>query len=269
MNTRQLLLLFKLEITNFLLLTALVYIAVVTYIEFPSLADTKYMFSLNTSNEGPFIVMSLFFAYQALFLGTQPARVTISNWGMGGLEFFFTRAIDRSSWFLIKVSLFIALVFTPATTAYVYSHFQPIIKIELPYNSSEDRNATKQFYLSNFEGAYLQEADTDKNEDYVVLPNGHKSLAVYSFALDIMTLLIFQIIVFLVWPRGWGVAIGIATCLALNMINVPSMKTPSRYEAGLAWVTQHTFLVFLSLGLLTVLAQFYCRWRFMNTEITS
>jgi hypothetical protein len=195
---------------------------------------------------------------------------------VNSLEFFFSRAINRSSIFFVKTSLYLCLILTPLLAISAYSCTAPVIRIEfpanplLPANVLADREASKQFYLTHFDGAYLQTFNTGKHGECVVLPTGRVNQAVLSLFWIFLVTLLLQVIAFS-FPPGmrWGSLPVFCALLFFISWGDSSRKPPSCYEMGLAFVAQHTFLALLVLGILTALSQRYCCRRFVATEITS
>lgn len=192
-----------------------------------------------------------------------------SRFSFTNLEFFFTRALRRTSFFYAKSILYLILCLMPLVVSLVHSYTKPIIRIELPSYTLEDREATKQFYLTHFEGGYLQAPDTGKNEDYVVLPKGRIDRAFGYFVFNFTILLCFQALLFTFSRIRWGFFLALMAFAILLPIGMYSFKPPTLYEAGLGWITQHTLLAFCGIGALTFLAQRYCCRRFVQTEIIS
>ena len=207
---------------------------------------------------GNILFLSGFYGFKAT--GVQP---------FGALEFMFTRAIDRVSLFATRSALYLLFSTLPLVLILAHGYAAPLIRLELPYNNNQHREETKQFYLSHFEGAYLQEPDTGGNEDYVVLPQGRVDEAAFTVFFNFAFALLFQMALFVIPRKPWiWLATFFVIATAFSFAGL-SLKTPSFYEASLAWVTQHTFPVFLGLALLTVATQLYCCRRFVATEITS
>ena len=182
-------------------------------------------------------------------------------------QFMFTRAIDRISLFCAKTSFFLMLSAMPLVAIWAYSYTAPTVRVEL-YNSLHHREETKQFFLSHFDGAYLQEPDAGRNKDYVVLPCGRTDEAVCIFMCVIAATVLFQVILFTFTQRRWMPAVVFVLLMVLLPFTGFSRHSPSPYEVTVAWFAQHTFQSLLGLFVFTVAAQFYCR-RFINTEITS
>ncbi len=156
---------------------------------------------------------------------------------------------------------------------WVYGTMNPVIKLELPYRTAEHREATKEFYLKHFEGAYLQKDPHDRqgNKAWIVLPHGRVTRAIFSFALGVVNMLLFQGLFFAFWRKPWGVYLAFALFMVASLWGYgwSPLWHPSLYERGIVWVGQHTIPVFMGLGILLVASQmFYCR-RFVNTEITA
>ena len=228
------------------------------------------MFVLTPSGgAGSFLFMIPFLMWNFLFQNQGHGLKAANAPSFSSLEFMFTRAINRASLFCTKSALYLILSALPLVLIWAYSYTAPIIRVELPYNSHQHREETKQFYLAHFEGTYLQEPDNGKNKDYVVLPKGRANQAAYIFFLAFSFTLLFQTVLFTFARMRWLPFVTLLAFVVLLPFAGLSAKTPSLYEASLAWVTQHTPLAFLGLGLLTVLAQLYCCRRFVNTEITS
>ena len=99
---------------------------------------------------------------------------------------------------------------------------------------------------------------------------GRTDQAAYDFFLAFAFNLLFQTAFFAFTKRRWIPLTALVFVMVVFAFFAGlSRKTPSFYEVSLAWVSQHTFLAFLILGLLTALSQLYCCRRFVNTEITS
>ena len=234
--------------------------------------ETDHMFSLSLYGPEVFLLMIPFMSINPLFLNGNYGVKSLQGQAANSLEFFFTRAIHRRSIFGVKASVYLLLSLMPLLTVWVYSYTKPVIRIELPYNTQEHREATKQFYLNHFTGAYVQKDEQDKegNKAFVVLPQGQVNRAAFTLFWVFLGTLLFQVMVFSFSPAMRWVSIPIFFVLMfLTSWGDASSKIPSHYEVGLTWVAQHTFLAFLILGILTALSQVYCCRRFVQTEITS
>jgi hypothetical protein len=217
----------------------------------------------------------LSFHGSAYFLFVIPAlsfRALLNDRGINSLEFVFTKAIHRASLFCVKSSLYLMICSMPLVIACVHSYGKPTIQIELPQNSIEHREETKQFYLTHYEGAYLQASDTGKNEDYIVLPEGRLNQAVGYFLFGLTAILYIQTFIF---AFSGVVQLNRRSFLTLTVFAafVPVASywfIPSGFcEAGLGWITQHAFLAFLGVGVIAFLSQKYCCDRFVNIEVIS
>jgi hypothetical protein len=234
--------------------------------------ESDHMFSLSLYGPEIFLLMIPFMSLSALFLsgnfGMQDPKTPAYN----SLEFFFTRAIRRRSIFGVKAGVYLLLTLLPLLTVWACSYTKPIIRIELPYNTQGHREATKQFYLGHFTGAYVQKDEQDKegNKFWVVLPKGQVDRAIFTLVWVFTCTLFSEVMLFAFFqakPRIFFLTYFLL--LIATTLGGSSMMVPSHYETGLAWVSQHAFLAFLILGLLTVLSQLYCCRRFVNTEIAS
>jgi hypothetical protein len=250
----------------------LVSIALGWYFAFDVGRQTDHMFFLTEEGPGVFLFLVPFMCIYLIFTDG-PGIKSSGGKSLGSLEFFFSKAISRTSLFCVKVSLFLMLGVLPLVTVWAYSLTKPTIRIELPYNTVEHREATKQFYLTHFQGAYLQKDEQDKegNKVFVVLPKGQVNRSVFTMIWTFTGILLFQVMTFAFFPvhRWISVSTLFTFMILTSFFGGASMKSPSLYEIGLAWITQHTLLTLLELGLLTILTQLYCCWRFVNTEITS
>jgi hypothetical protein len=211
----------------------------------------------------PFLMWYFLFEDQSYGLKPGPRASLVS------LEFMFTRAIDRVSLFCVKTSLFLVISATPLVVIWAYSFTAPSVRVELPYNSLQHREETKQFYLSHFDEAYLQEPDDGRKKDYVVLPHGRTNQAVCTFLFTFAATLLFQVMLFFFRRRRWIALVSFFFLMILSSFAALSRHSPSPYEKSLAWVNQHAFLAVAALFALTGITQRYCCWRFVNTEITS
>jgi hypothetical protein len=267
--------LLKYEFMRFVWLAPVVYAFLVLGIYQQQADRTKYMFSLNASGEETSIIMMLWFSFYAFFIVNGRLTAvrqtnTLAGWNVSGLDFFFSRAVDRRAWFVIKTAPFALIVLIP-TLVLCVSHQKSVpIRIELPYNSTSNRTALKAFYLENFNGSHLEKTDTGRNEDYVVVPHGRQDMAHFQIASNILALIIFQVLAFLFWPRGWGlVAAFIGSFVAIIFFSSPSSRVPSHYEEGVAFVANHPGMTAGALILFYLVSQLYCGWRFVRTEFTS
>ncbi len=144
----------------------------------------------------------------------------------------------------------------------------PSVRIRLLDDSIEARNHFTNFYLVNFAGAHLEAPDTGGNEDYVVLPDGKRAMADYFLASEMLLLTLFELLAFVLWPRGWSLGLAFIVSLGLMVLLVfPSGHSPSRYEEGVAFVATHPVVTVLALLLFYLVSQLYCGWRFVRTEI--
>jgi len=230
------------------------------------------MFFLSGFGAQVFLLTIPFVSINALFLQGNYGIKGLKGQAVNSLEFFFSKAINRASVFSVKAGAYLLLSLLPLLVIWVYSCTKPEIRIELPYNTQEHRETTKQFYINHFSGAYVQKDESDKegNKAFVVLPQGQVICAIFTLVWAFTGTLLFQLISFgLPHGKRWVCLPVFFALLIFSDLGGPSFKTPSRYEMCLAWVGQHTPLTLLGLGLLTILSQLYCCRRFINTEITS
>jgi hypothetical protein len=239
---------------------------------FASELERDHMFFLSGIGTSGFLLMIPFISINPLFLHGNYGIQGLKGHAVNSLEFFFSKAINRASIFFVKAGAYLMLSLLPLLVIWAYSYAKPDIRIELPYNTQEHRETTKQFYLSHFTGAYVQKDEQDKegNKFWVVLPKGQVTCAVFTLVWAFIGTLLFQVIG-LGFPPGmrWVCLPTFFAFMLLSNVWGSSLKTPSHYEVGLAWIDQHTPLTLLGLGLLTILSQLYCCRRFVNTEITS
>ena len=268
----------------------------------PLLALLKYHLGL----AWPFLLVSLFyggfFAYQQgqlpqdhMFFLSRPVQVVFlylvpfmnltpiftqvvrtnppgSN-PFGTLEFFFTRAIARTSLFWLRTALFLVLTIIPLVVVWASSYTRPDLRLQLPTGTAF-YPTTSQFFLTHFDGAYLQNDDRDPayKKTSVVLPQGQVDISAYTFVTVLTGILLIQVVSFAFFPpRPWHLfATLIAVMLVTEVDGTPlGWPTPTPYEIGVAWVNRHLLVSFFTLALLTLLAQLYCRHRFVTTEILS
>jgi hypothetical protein len=227
------------------------------------------MFELTSgSAHSTFLFLIPFMLWNFLFSNGNYGFKAANAFTFNSLEFMFSRAISRVTLFCAKTSIFLFLCLLPLVLILVFSLTDPVIRVELPYNSHHHREETKQFYLTHFKEAYLQESDTGNNKDYVVLPHGRIDAARYSLLVIFSGALFFQTTLFFFLKARW-MSFTIYFVLALLPSLADGFHGPSPYEVSLAWVTQHTMTAVSMLVLLTILSQLYCCRRFVNTEITS
>jgi hypothetical protein len=88
------------------------------------------------------VFMPLWFGFFAIFVngwGTVGQRPRgIGSWGGPGLDFFFSRAIDRRVWFAVKTALFALVVTFPSVYLAISHHDSKAIRVELPYMPHPD-----------------------------------------------------------------------------------------------------------------------------------
>lgn len=235
----------------------------------------EVMFSL--SSMPSFMFLPVFWGTFGLSFpeGFQRARQSAAGGSPSdSLEFFFSRAIPRSSLFYAKTSLYLAIIAFPLMTIWLYSNTRPMIKVELPYATAEVREQTKDFFLTQFEGAYLEVDPHDKKGDkvWVVLPHGQVACATFGFFLATTTMLLFQCCAFVFFGRP---GIGRPIVFALFFVAVMGVAffwpatRPSLYEVGVAWAGQRPLLMFGALFILLLASQRFCCHRFTQTEITA
>ena len=197
---KQFFLLLKFEVTRFAWLAPIGFYAVY------SLIDGAYShYSDGTANapsaiQGQSLVMVIGISFFAIFyggFGSNGGRTQMKDLGAFNLEFYFSRSIDRTSWFVIKTGMFSVLAMLPSLVFGISAYLQPMAKIELSHFS--ERSATRQFYLSHLKDAYVQ--DAGQNEESVILPQGRKSEALYMAAVNLGALILFEMAFFLSWPR--------------------------------------------------------------------
>ena len=230
------------------------------------------MFFLSGVGTSGFLLIIPFISINPLFLHGNYGIKGLKGQAVNSLELFFSKAINRASIFFVKAGAYLLLSLLPLLVIWAYSCAKPEIRIELPYNTQEHRETTKQFYLSHFSGAYVQKDELDKegNKVFVVLPQGQVACAIFTLVWGFSFTLLFQVIGLGLPPgKRWVCLPTFFVFMLLSNVWGSSLKTPSHYEVGLAWIDQHTALTLLGLGLLTVLSQLYCCRRFVNTEITS
>ena len=144
--------------------------------------ESDHMFSLGVYGPEVFLLMIPFMSINALFLNGNFGIQSLKTPAVSSLEFFFTRAIHRSSVFGAKASLYVLLTLMPLLAVWAYSYTKPVIRIELPYNTQAHRESTEQFYLDHFSGAFLQKDGLDRegNKVWVVLPKGQVDRAIFT-----------------------------------------------------------------------------------------
>jgi len=225
---------------------------------------------LNPVSSGGFLVFIMpFIAFNLLF---QSESYGFKNPGrpvIGSLEFMFTRAIDRRALFGAKSSLYLVLCSLPMLLIWTYSYTTPSLKLQLPYSERDHRQEAKQFYLSHFEDARLQEPEAGSNKAYVIFPKGRIDQSICTFLQSIVLTLLFQALLFTFPRQRWlSTLLMILLVVALPFSSF-AHKSPTPYEYFAAWVAQHTVLAFLGTGLLVAMAELYCCRRFIRTEIVS
>jgi hypothetical protein len=270
----QIIPLLKYEFMRFAWLIPLVYAFLILGIYRHENDQTKYMFRLNASGQETNIVMIMWFSFSAFFFSvgrtTSQGSAGRANFGAHNLDFFFSRAVDRRVWFAIKTALFVSVALLAPLLLGASHHESDPIRIELPYNSISSRATTTDFYLANFNGAHLEKPDTGHNEDYIVVPNGRRDMTHFQIVSNLLTLISFQILAFLFWPRGWGLgAAFVGSFAAIFFLSFPSMHGMSRYEEGVAFVANCPWMTAGALILFYLVSQLYCGWRFVHTEFTS
>jgi uncharacterized membrane protein len=237
--------------------------------------STDHLFSLSYGSNGSdiFIFMIAFMSINPLFLNGNYGVKTANASQFGSLEFFFSRAISRTSQFCAKSCIYLSLMLLPLTTVWAYSHFEPPVRIEVFYSSKKTNEGIKQFYLQNFEGAYVKQDKQDREGEkyYIVLPEGQVDIATFTFLISFIGALIIQLVALVFSPtRLWKTLLAYFAVLTIpTILSTWGKDTPTYYESGLAWVAQHTVLAFLALVIFTTLCQLYCCRRFVQREITS
>ena len=153
------------------------------------------MFFLSSQGTEFFLLLIGFMSINPLFLNGNYGVQGLKGQPVNSLEFFFSKAVKRSSLFYVKASLYLGLSLMPLLGVWAYSYTRPVIRIELPYNTPADREATSQFYLTHFECAYLQKDNQDKegNKVFVVLPQGQVNRAVFTLFWVFLTTPLFQV----------------------------------------------------------------------------
>ena len=159
-------------------------------------------------------------------------------------EFILSRAIDKTSLYGLKTSLYLLIGLMPLLAVWGSSYISPVIRVE----TGQNHEITKQFYLAHFEGAYMEGPliDTSKQvkeaKFYVIMPNGNVDRAVFNFILILTGLLLYQFIIFC-FPPGMRWVSNFIFLALIPMISFGNsvLKIPSHYEIGLAWVTHHVF----------------------------
>ena len=136
-----------------------------------------HMFGLTPGGgTGSFLFVIPFMMWNFLFENQSYGLKPFSSISLvASLEFMFTRAVGRVSLFCAKTTLYLMVSAMPLVLPWAYSFTAPTVRVELPYNSHQHREETKQFFLSHFADAHLQEPDDGANKDYVVLPRADRS----------------------------------------------------------------------------------------------
>jgi hypothetical protein len=229
-----------------------------------------HFYDLNPVTSGSFIVFFMpFMAFNILFQSESYGFRAPGNLVLGRLEFMFTRAISRVELFGSKSSIYLIVSFLPLLSMVAHSYTAPSLKVQLPYSVRDHREEAKQFYLSHFKDAYLQEPDAGTNKDYVVFPTGRINQSVCALLLGVVVTLFFQVMLFTFSGRRWLPTALLILLAFLLPFGSFAHITPSFYEYLAAWVAQQPALAFLTTGLLVALAELYCCRRFVQTEITS
>ena len=198
------------------------------------------------------------------------------------MEFFFSRAVSRRTLFYARSSRFLLACLFPVLLTWAFSYGRPLIKMRISYVEKQ-REPMEQYYLAHYPDAFLlrEPVDKDGNETvYAVLPRGQVSRAFFAVAFVCFTALLYQFATFIFWGNRWAVIAvflgfiflpvsSIFWLVQSHIYSIDDVFAPSLYETGLAWVTQHTPLTLLILGVLTIVTQTYSCRRYINTEITS
>jgi hypothetical protein len=264
---KQFFLLLKFEVTRFAWLAPIGFYVVVNLID-----GTYSHFSEETNApsaiQGQSLAMILWISFFALFyggFGNLGARTQMKDLGASNLEFYFTRSIDRTSWFVIKTGMFSVLAMLPSLVLCIAGYLHPLAKIELLHFS--DRSATRQFYLSHFKDAYVQ--DAGQNEESVILPEGRKSEALYMAAVNLGALILFEMASFLSWPRVRMELILVGFVIVIAFFDVAMARTSYFYAAGLACVNSHALFIAALLIVCFFVSQLHCGRKFCRAEIIS
>jgi hypothetical protein len=222
------------------------------------------------------LIPGLFFIFQlpimlATIFQNRPFGARGSS--MGGLEFSFSQAIDRTKLFLSKaiIYLFASLFFGVSYLVFAVSH--PSIKLELPYYPAQRVIATRTFYLEHFKDARLEKDAEDKegNKYYVILPHAQIAVALGILALSLICAPIFQLLLSLLPETSFVVFIIFGSsffiCIAMFPLLGGTQWDVSPYELAVAWIGQNVLWTCLILAVITIVIELVCCRRFVRKEI--
>jgi hypothetical protein len=195
------------------------------------------------------------------------------------LELLFTRAISRSSIYFARATRYLVACLLPFLAIWIFSASKPVIRLQAPFHFGKG-TGMEEFYLAHFPGSYVESVPLTGSikKDYVVLPQGQVEKAFFNLLWVCMLALLYQFLAFILWNKRWGMFVLMIFFLvlpgfALELLFSSSRGTadiyrPTFYESSLGWVTLHTPLALLLLGLFAIVTQAYCQRRYINTEIT-
>jgi hypothetical protein len=225
-----------------------------------------------------FIGLSMIAMFKTLNLGL---GTRTGNAADGDLEFFFTRAVSRRSLFYSRASRYLLASLLPFLIILAFSCARPLTRVRLSYVAQQQADMER-YYLGHYHDAFLQRYPADelgnKRID-VVLPRGHVHQSFLAVAFVCATALLYQLITFAFWGkrlamRGLFFGLMLLPIAFLHWLmpshtssSIFDIFTPTFYETALAWVTLHTALTLLILGLMAIVTQAYCCRRYINTEI--
>lgn len=184
------------------------------------------------------------------------------------LEFFFTKAISRDALINAKICVYLVVCLLPMglTLAATYATM-PGVKVSF-YRNSAGEKETKQFYLTQFDGAQVEQDQSNPDKYYVTLPKGRVDQVFLGFVSVCATTLAYLLAYFLFWKSRWGkVAVVSALLMVQSLASRWLNSIIPKYPMRVVWVSHHMLLTLMGLILVAIAIHAFCSRRFVKTEI--
>jgi hypothetical protein len=191
---------------------------------------------------------------------------TSPAWSSSGTEFLLTRAIDRPLLYRSKAAFFYILVLLMPLIALLQSFKNPDLKV------TEYSDVAQQQCLSHVPGSFLEPDPDGSSSPFIVIPQGKILIEEWHFWLFIISVLVVQALILLLYPLRYRLWFFYA--IFLSFIFVPDLidlhhirdELPSHMERLFFSFAAHQTAFWILAALALILGQFWCERRFARLE---
>lgn len=194
------------------------------------------------------------------------------NVGLPCLDFLFVMPVSRRTLYFAKATIYLLASISLPLTFLVIAANEPGTWVKFPSVSIEAKNATRDFYLTQFTGATMAaNADASKGSS-VHLPHGQIAVATAWLVMTWAGVAFYQLVLGFFRRENalqffLQLGLGLGMIFSLAFLNFSTSKSVSILAHAAAMISHFLLPIFLSLILATVLVQLFCAGRFAAREI--